>query len=326
MSGQNYPYFGQYFWPNYASDMLDEEMPYPSVDVYAFAEDFIATACDEEDLQGVFEDVDRLLQLPTEDDRRASLGLTLHDIGDEPGAFDSFLRAVRARCERQLAGDLSQPLVDARPERPGRRRGGSPLSTQGYDVSLPSAGSFDSAGVAEAVVTAVLKSYADRVRDFFGDATPGVTRRLPPMRMRFDREVGLVAVRDGEPQRTRLAVVLLHDVGGEPLVYSSFPMEEVPEPPPFQALSVLFAGWLHADWVDDYPRGEWDPVEQVRRFAATEPRDTVEEAAEQLDALRSTGTEDDRRRAVRGLCSYFLPRPAGQLDAFLAEAAGVLAG
>jgi hypothetical protein len=145
------------------------------------------------------------------------------------------------------------------------------------------------------------------------------------MRMRFDREVGLVAVRDGEPQRTRLAVVLLHDVGGEPLVYSSFPMEEVPAPPPFDALSVLFAGWLHADWVDDYPHGEWDPVEQVRRFAAAEPRETVEEAAEQLRVLRSSGSEDDRRRAIRGLCSYFLPRPPGQLDRFLAETAEVLA-
>jgi hypothetical protein len=145
------------------------------------------------------------------------------------------------------------------------------------------------------------------------------------MRMRFDRDVGLVAVRDGEPQRTRLAVVLLHDVGGEPLVYNSFPMEEVPEPPPFDALSVLFAGWLHADWVDDYAHGEWDPVEQVRRFARSEPRETVEDAAEQLAALRSSGTEDDRRRAVRGLCSYFLPRPPGQLDRFLEEAAQVLA-
>jgi hypothetical protein len=101
-------------------------------------------------------------------------------------------------------------------------------------------------------------------------------------------------------------------------------MEEVPEPPPFQALSVLFAGWLHADWVDDYPHGEWDPVEQVRRFAAAEPRETVEEAAAELATLRSSGTEDDHRCAVRGLCSFFLPRPPGQLDRFLAEAAQVL--
>jgi hypothetical protein len=144
------------------------------------------------------------------------------------------------------------------------------------------------------------------------------------MRMRFDREVGMVAVRDAGVQPTRLAVVLLHDVGGEPLVCNAFPMEEVPEPPRFEALSILLGSWLHADWVDDYPADASDPVEQVRRFARAEPHETVARAVEELEALQSAGTEDDRRRAVRGLCSYFLPRPPGQLDAFLAEAAQVL--
>lgn len=321
MSRQDYFYFAD-FWLNYRHGMLDESFSYPNVDVYAFAEHFIAD-CDEEDLRGLADDIDVLLRLPDEDERRASLEETLHDIDDEPGAFDAFLRDFRARCERQLAGDLSQPLVDRRS--PRTRRGGPPLSPQGWDITLPSAGSFDTQQVAEAVVEAALRRYGDRVRAFFDDAAPGVTRRLPPMRMRFDKEVGLVAVRDGQNHRTRLAVVLLHDVGGEPLVVNAFPMEEVPEPPRFEALSILMGGWLHADWVDEHPADARDPVEQVRRFATTEPRETVEQAAEQLDALRSTGTEDDRRRAVRGLCSYFLPRPAGQLDRFLVEAAQVLA-
>lgn len=321
MSRQDYFRFAD-FWINYEYGTQDETFSYPNVDVYAFAEHFIAELCDEEDLRGMVVEIDGLLRLPTEEIRRAMLEETLHDIDDDEGAFDSFLHDFRARCERQLAGDPSQPLVD--PRGPRRSRGGPPVSVQGYDVSLPSAGSFDSVQVAEAVVDAVLKSYADNVRAFFARAAPGVTRRLPPLRMRFDREVGLVAVRDGRHHRTRLAVVLLHDVEGEPLVYNSFPMEEVAEPPPFEALSVLFAGWLHADWVDDYPAGEWDPVEQVRRFAANEPHETVEQAAAELQALREAGTEDDRRVAVRGLCSYFLPRPPGQLDRFLAEAADVL--
>lgn len=312
------------FWVSYmCDDGQEQDWRLDYTDIYAAAEAFMIEAIPSE-LEGTRRDLDALFALPSEQDRRVAIANVIEDVDDDPGSLDAFLADFSARLDRQLAGDLSQPLVD--PRGPRKRRGGPPVSVQGYDVSLPSAGSFDSAQVAEAVVGAVLKSYADSTRAFFARSAPGITRRLPPLRMRFDREVGLVAVRDGQHHRTRLAVVLLHDVGGEPLVYNSFPMEEVPEPPRFEALSVMFAGWLHADWVDDYPAGAWDPVEQVRRFAASEPRETVERAAEELAALRATGTEDDRRAAVRGLCSYFVPRPPGQLDSFLAEAAEVLAG
>lgn len=69
-----------------------------------------------------------------------------------------------------------------------------------------------------------------------------------------------------------------------------------------------------------------DPLEMVRRFAAAERPETVRQAAADLQALLGAGTEDDRRTAVRGLCCFFLPRPPGQLDAFLRAAAEVLAG
>lgn len=322
MSSERY-FYSVDFWQTYMFDGEPGDRWYEKhTDVYACAEYVISRESDEEDLRGHIEEIDALMNLPHEAERRRELGQQLNDIDDEPGAFDAFLRDFRARCERQLAGDLSQPLVD--PRGPRKRRGGPPLSPQGYDISLPSAGSFASQEVAEAVVEAVLKAYGDRIRRSFARSTSGVTRRLPPMRMRFDKEVGLVAVRDGQDHRTRRAVVLLHDVEGEPLVFNSFPMEEVPDPPQFEALSVLFGGWLHADWVDEFPADARDPVEQVRRFAANEPRETVKQAAAQLEALRSSGTEDDRRQAVRGLCSYFLPRPPGQLDRFLEEAAQVL--
>lgn len=289
-------------------------------DPYANAEQYVPTLRPEE-LELALVDIDELMALPTEQDRRNAFRYELYTIPEEPGAWDAFVADFRARVLREQAGDRSQPLVDVRPPRPKV----PPLSPQGYDVTLPSAGSFDTQSMAEAVIDAVLKGYGDRLRETFRDSQPGLTRRLPPLRSRFDVEVGLVAVRDGDPVRTRLAVVLVHDRGGEAHVYSAFPMEEVPPPPPFDALGVLFGGWLHADWIDDYPHGACDPVEQVRRFAANEPRDTVEDAAAELEVVRASGTEDDRRRAVRGMCSYFLPRPPGQLDAFLAEAAQVLA-
>ena len=309
------------FWKDYMFDFSPAgEMAWweEYTDVYDAAEHFVIEN-EPDGLAGSLRELDELLALPTEQDRRQAIQYPLRDIEDDEGALDTFLHALRARVERQLAGDLSRPLVDPRgPRKP-------PTSPQGYDISLPSAGSFDNLPIAEAVVEGVLEGYADRLRETFADSRSGVTRRLPPLRTRFDQEVGLVAVRDGEPVRTRTAVVLLHDRGGEAHVFNSFPMEEVPAPPPFDALGVLFGAWLHADWVDDYPRGERDPVEQVRRFATSEPVDVVEQAAYELEVVRSTGTEQDRRRAIRGMCSFFLPRPEGQVDAFLAEAAQVLA-
>lgn len=316
----DYPEFGD-FWDSYMREGEYEPWYELYTDVYACAEYVISTEADEDWLRGMNADIDALLALATEQDRRRELGRPLYDIRDDEGAFDSFLVDFRARVERQLAGDRSRPLVDPR----GPRTKVPPVSPQGYDVTLPSAGSFDNLPIAEAAVEGVLEGYADRLRETFADSRPGVTRRLPPLRCRYDQEVGLVAVRDGDPVRTRMAIVLLHDVGGESHVFSAYPMEEVPEPPPFDALGVLFGGWLHADWVDDYPDGACDPVEQVRRFAASEPVDVVEQAAYELEVVRGTGTEADRARAVRGMCSFFLPRPEGQLDAFLAEAAQVIA-
>jgi hypothetical protein len=304
----------------YLDPQVHAELDDWSPDAYANAEMYIQ-ACTPADLRLTLDDIDELMALPTEQDRRRAFRYELFGIPDEPGAWDAFIAEYRARVEREQAGDQSQPLVDPR----GPRQTSGPISPQGYDVSLPSAGSFSTQQVAEAVVDAVLEAYGDRLRMYLEDTPAGMTRRVPPLRMRFDRDVGVVAVRDGDPIRTRLAVVLLHDIAGQTHVYNSFPMEEGPEPPVLDALSVLFGGWLHADWVDDYPAGAWDPVEQVRRFAATEPVETVEQAAAELEVLRADGTEDDRRRAVRGFCSFFLPRPPGQLDAFLAEAAQVLA-
>ncbi len=296
-------------------------VPDRAADIYDCAEAYIAGFMPEDVAQSLAE-LEALAALPTEQARRRAYGYDPEEIPQEEGAWDEFMAAFRARVLREMDGDRSQPMVNPR----GRVEvlPGTPLSPQGYDVSLPSAGSFDNEPVATAVVEAALEAYGDRMRTSFEDSVPGVTRRLQPMRVRFDQTVGVVALRDGGDLRTRLAVVLVHDVGGKAHVFNAFPMEEVPEPPQFKSLSVLCGGWLHADWVDDYPRGRWDPVEQVRRFATTEPPEVVEQAAVELAAVRATGTEDDRRRAIRGLCSYFLPRPAGQLDRFLSEVAEVL--
>lgn len=304
----------------YLDVQMHAELDYLSPDPWANAETHIRTLQPTEQ-QLALDDIDELMALPTEQDRRKAFRHELYTIPDDPGAWDAFLAAYRERVLRERAGDRSRPLVDPR----GPRKKLPPVSPQGYDVTLASAGSFDNLPVAEAAVEGVLEGYADRLRETFADSRPGVTRRLPPLRCRYDQEVGLVAVRDGDPVRTRTAVVLLHDVGGQSHVFSAYPMEDVPPPPPFDALGVLFGGWLHADWVDDYPDGACDPVEQVRRFAASEPVDVVEQAAYELEVVRGTGTEADRRRAVRGMCSFFLPRPEGQLDAFLAEAAQVIA-
>ena len=127
-------------------------------DVYDAAEHFVVEN-DEEGLRGSAAEIDALLALPTEQDRRAAIRYPLRDIEDDEGAFDTLLLALRARIERQLAGDDSRPLVDPRGPRPPRKS--APVSPQGYDVSLPSAGSFHNAQVAEAVVDAVLKAYGD---------------------------------------------------------------------------------------------------------------------------------------------------------------------
>lgn len=301
------------FWQSY---MWHEWETFYS-DVYQAAEAFIS-ASTEQSHRKMLEEIDALMALPAEADRRAKLPDPLEDIGDEAGDLDAFIADFRARVVRELAGDRSDPLVDRRPAKPG------PLSPQGWDVTLPSAGSFPTERMAQAVTDAVLKHFERTLREEFAESQPGVTRRLPPMRMRFDKDVGTVAVRDGETTRTRLAVVLVHDRGGEALVFSAFPMEEVLEPPKLQALFVMLGAWLHADWVDEVPT--YDPLEQVRRFAAAERPDTVRQAAVELHALRSAGTEDERRAAVRGLCCFFLPRPPGQLDAFLDAAAEVLTG
>jgi hypothetical protein len=171
----------------YLDPQMHAEMDDWSPDPWANAERHISNLRPE-DLLLALADIDELMALPTEQERRRAFGYDLFGIPEEPGAGDAFMAEFRARVEREQVGDLSQPLVD--PRGPRKRRGGPPLSPQGYDVSLPSAGSFDSAGVAEAVVGAVLKAYGDRVRGFFEGSAPGVTRRLPPMRMRFDREVG----------------------------------------------------------------------------------------------------------------------------------------
>jgi hypothetical protein len=286
-------------------------------DVYAAAEAYIHGAAPGE-LTAMLRELDELTAMPSEADRRRALPTPLEDIGDEPGALDAFLVDFRARVVREQARDRRRPLVDPRPPRTG------PLSPQGWDVTLPSAGSFPTEGVAQAVVDAVLARYADRVRDALAPADGAVPVRLPPLRMRFDKDVGTVVLRDGPTLRTRNAVVLLHAVDGTAQVLSAFPMEPVPEPPQLPALFRLLGGWLHADWVDEQP-GTHDPLEQVRRFAAAEPVDTVRQAAVELEALLGSGTEDERREAVRGLCCYFVPRPSGQLDAFLAAAADVLA-
>lgn len=289
-----------------------------SPDYYANAEEWIFNA-NEPRLWKMLDEIDALLALPTEPERRKAVKPWLYGIPEEDGAWDRFLNDFRARVERELAGDRSQPLVDPRGPVPA-----PDTSPQGYDVTRPSAGRFSSQAVADAVYKSIAERYADRIDAFMESAQPGVDRRLPPMRMRFDRQVGVVALRDGGDLQTRLAVLLVRDRGGEAHATDLFPMEEVPEPPRFEALSVLFAGWLHPDWEGEHPEFRPDPVEQVRRFAASEPRQTVETAALELSALRAAGSEEDRKRAVRGLCSFFLPRPEGQLDAFLAEAAGVI--
>lgn len=121
------------------------------------------------DLDLALEDIDELRALPTEEERRNAFRFNLYTIPEEPGAWDAFVADFRARIVREQAGDRSQPLVDVW----GAQKRGLPVSPQGYDVSLPSAGSFDNQQIAEAVVDAVLKAYAERNRHFFKDSRPG---------------------------------------------------------------------------------------------------------------------------------------------------------
>jgi hypothetical protein len=74
------------------------------------AEDCVLDASEAE-LRKMLAEIDTTLALPSEQERRTPYGYALQSLDPREGAFDDFLRQYRARVERELAGDLSRPLV-----------------------------------------------------------------------------------------------------------------------------------------------------------------------------------------------------------------------
>lgn len=190
-----------------------------------------------------------------------------------------------------------------------------------YDVTLPSAGSFPDLATANDVTATIVRAHAEELTAFFARSRMGTIRRMRPLRRSFDESVGTVALRSGETLEAHRAVVLVHDVEGGALVFATFPEEELAQAPfAAPALEVLFGAYLHADWPDEHD----GPLAAVRLFMAAEDDEVAAAARQQLAQLASWGDEKARREAARAFGSYFVPRPPGQLDRFLAEAAQAL--
>ncbi len=170
-----------------------------------------------------------------------------------------------------------------------------------WDMQATEAGSYPDVETANRCATAIIRAHEAEVRAFMDSGRA----RCRPLRLDFDEPVGRVVTRDGDRFDSRHAVLLLHNAGGRPLIFATYPAQRVEPPSGWPELELLFGAYLHPDWLDDAE----DPVEAVRTYDG--------DARDELDRLLSTGTEDDRREIVRSLGSAFVPRPAGELDRFL---------
>lgn len=184
-----------------------------------------------------------------------------------------------------------------------------------YDTVPVAAASYPDLETAERCTTAVVQAHAEHLRAFFADSTPGVHRRLAPIRLDLEEPVGMVVDRDGGVHEdATIATVLLLDVGGGGVqVLSSHPELMLSAPPDLPGLAVLFGAYFESDWRDE----DLDPLAVVRRFCEQEPA-AREAAVQEWPRLHP--------QDVAALGSYFVPRPPGQLEAFLIEAGAVLRG
>lgn len=185
-----------------------------------------------------------------------------------------------------------------------------------WDMTLIGAGSYPDLIAAEACVNVIFRAHADEIVAF----CEGPRKRMRPLRAAFDDEVGEVATRDEVVVQPHTATVLVHNDGGFPLVFTSCPEEPRPSALDLPMLDVLFGAYLHPDWIDDHD----SPLDVLAAFVAENPPGDRLAAVAELEQLAATGTEDHRRTAMLALGSYFVPRPAGQVDRFLALATSYL--
>lgn len=187
-----------------------------------------------------------------------------------------------------------------------------------WDTSLIGAGSYPDLAAAEVCVNVIFRAHGPEISAF----CEGPRKRMRPLRAEFDEEVGTLVNRDQLVVHPRTATLLVHNDGGTPLVFNSCPEEPRPPAPDLASLDVLFGAYFHPDWIDDHD----SPLDVLSAFVAENSTQERQRALAELKQLAGTGSEEDRRAAMLGLGSYFVPRPPGQVDAFLAMAIAYLEG
>lgn len=186
-----------------------------------------------------------------------------------------------------------------------------------WDVTLIGAGSYPDVPAAEAVVNVIFRANVDEIAAF----CESPRKRMRPLRAQFDYDVGNLVNRDDVMIYPRTATLLVHNDGGYPLIFNSCPEEPRPTAPQLPTLEVLFGAYFHPDWIDDHD----SPHDVLLAFVAENPGSHRRFAVEELRTLSALPSEDDRRSAMLGLGSYFVPRPPGQVDAFISQAVAFLA-
>ena len=184
-----------------------------------------------------------------------------------------------------------------------------------WDELLVAAASFPDEAVAEACADAIFQANVDEITAFVA----GPRTRLRPLRMHFEMSLGLMETRDGSAD-PRTGVMLVHNDDGAPLVYNTYPDMDRQVRAEWPALEHFFGAYFHADWIDEEPSA----TDAVRTFVRESPAEDIAAVLVELRLLQQTGDESERRQLMFDQGSFFVPRPDGEVDEFLAEAIEVL--
>lgn len=177
-----------------------------------------------------------------------------------------------------------------------------------WDLRLYGASSFPDEDTYRACYSAIVIDNKDTVVAWLDTDAP----RCVPLRTTFDHVVGFVVDRDGEREVRGATLVLVRDDQGTPQVHTCHPEPPLPPAPDLPGLELLLGSWFHADWVDDGYDGPESVISEF--FASNAGRFAI---GDEIAVLRGLPDEAARRSAVRGLGSYFVPEPPGQVDALL---------
>ncbi len=190
-----------------------------------------------------------------------------------------------------------------------------------YELTVEARGVFTDLATRRRCVEQVIAGHRGQ-RALGTPVFPADRCRSAPFRWLFDEPVGMVHTRDGASAPARIASVVVElSCERRSHVVIAHPELPLPPAPSLPVLEVLFGSYFHQEW----RLRQDDPLEVVCDFQGDSDGATLERAVRELTSLAASGSELSRRAFVRGMGSAFVPRPEGQLDQFLAQAASLLA-